>query len=476
MPIATPADILALFDDIAGTHTLFGQFTELRGLAPITAIKAATGHDLAFVGGDYWYYSSVSPSADLAFNDAAIAYSGAGGFATLICSMPNPTTGGASFDTSGLSVNELLVPGTISNTRLNAMLDSIAAGLAQLDAAGVPVGLRLFHELNGTWFWWGQGNGMVGKLQPQLWRYAHDRLTKLRGLTNLFWVWSVNAGISGFPIDGLYPGDAYVDAVGLDLYTSRPTDAAADYQALRSFNKPIWLAEFGAGSAAAGDPNFDERILIDALDGTMPLVVAVQHWWDENGGNQPGWGLAEVQHAAEALSMPRVMGRGDFRLSPPLPVPTPAPTPAPTPVPTPPPAPVMLTPTSGGSVTDKAGHVWTLSKTGSVYMDGVAAPGGGGTALVTQVAGVVYAQDSASKQWYSPLSGGGWAVTKLPAPIPTPTPVPTPVPIPTPVPTPVPTPIPPPTPVVTRASLQAEIDQALTLLQKIRTDLGTLPA
>ena len=97
MSIATPADILTLFDDIAGTHTLFGQFVERGGdMSPITAIKAATGRDLAFIGGDYWSYGSTSPTADFNFNDPAIVYTGAGGFATLICSMPNPTTGGPS--------------------------------------------------------------------------------------------------------------------------------------------------------------------------------------------------------------------------------------------------------------------------------------------------------------------------------------------------------------------------------------------
>jgi endoglucanase len=140
----------------------------------------------------------------------------------------------------------------------------------------------------------------------------------------------------------------------------------------------------------------------------------------------------------------------------PTPTPTPVPTPTPTPVvpPTPPPTPPTPTPTptptpsgyvtpnSGGSVTDGSGNVFTMDTAGDILMNGTMVADSSGTASITVVNGVLWAQDAATLVWYT-YTGGFFVSQGSATPGPsTPTP-PTP---PTPTPT-VPTPTtPPPTP------------------------------
>ena len=94
-------------------------------------------------------------------------------------------------------------------------MDAIAAQLQRLSDAHVTVLWRPLHEAEGGWFWWGaKGPGPY----KQLWRLMHDRLTKVRHLHNLIWVESTG----GDP--AWYPGDAYVDIVGVDAYPPDITD------------------------------------------------------------------------------------------------------------------------------------------------------------------------------------------------------------------------------------------------------------
>jgi hypothetical protein len=95
----------------------------------------------------------------------------------------------------------------------------------------------------------------------------------------------------------------------------------------------------------------------------------------------------------------------------------------------------VLTPTSGGSITDASGNVWTLTSAGVVDENGSAVAGGSGTSGLTYVSGVIWGEDAASGQWYS-WTGGQWVgPSPSPVPVPTPTPQPSNSPVPPPVPT-----------------------------------------
>ncbi len=98
----------------------------------------------------------------------------------------------------------------------------------------------------------------------------------------------------------------------------------------------------------------------------------------------------------------------------------------PTRAPVPTPA-VVLTPASGGSITDASGNIWTLTSAGNVDENGTAVAGGGGTAALTYVASAdtIWGEDATSLKWYS-WTNGAWVGPAATSPLPT-APGPTPV-------------------------------------------------
>jgi mannan endo-1,4-beta-mannosidase len=112
---------------------------------------------------------------------------------------------GSDFDISKVS--------DVHSAEYKAMLADIdyAAGLLlELQAQQVPVIWRPLHEAAGGWFWWGAKGGAPLKA---LWILMYDRMVNHHGLRNLIWVWTREPDDEAW-----YPGDAYVDIIGRDLY------------------------------------------------------------------------------------------------------------------------------------------------------------------------------------------------------------------------------------------------------------------
>ena len=119
-------------------------------------------------------------------------------------------------------------------------VDAIAVQLRRLQAAHIAVLWRPLHEASGGWFWWGaQGP----KPFVQLWRLLYDRLTNVDGIHNLVWVYT------GDDDADWYPGDAYVDIVGIDAYPKDLRDPEtqmwADVQRSYGDRKLLAISEFG---------------------------------------------------------------------------------------------------------------------------------------------------------------------------------------------------------------------------------------
>jgi mannan endo-1,4-beta-mannosidase len=138
---------------------------------------------------------------------------------------------------------ELLTPGTPLYNRWCAQVDVVAGYLRQLQDAHVPVLFRAYHEMNGSWFWWGGRPGKDGS--AALYRQIYDRFVNVHHLDNLVWVWNVNApGGSAGPIADYYPGAQFADVVSIDIYSSFKQDYYDSMLALAA-GKPIALAEVG---------------------------------------------------------------------------------------------------------------------------------------------------------------------------------------------------------------------------------------
>jgi len=87
----------------------------------------------------------------------------------------------------------------------------------------------------------------VGRQGPkpfvQLWRLLFDRLTNVHHLHNLIWVFTVGSN------PAWYPGDAYVDILGVDAYPGDHSDPLSNtWESLKSQfdgKKLLALSEFG---------------------------------------------------------------------------------------------------------------------------------------------------------------------------------------------------------------------------------------
>ena len=117
-----------------------------------------------------------------------------------------------------------------------------------------------------------------------------------------------------------------------------------------------------------------------------------------------GQALMSLRKAARQLS-PNVVKRPGPAPRPPASVLSTASAPTP---PTTEPVSTMLTPASGGSITDAAGNIWTLTATGDVAKNGESVPGGEGTAALTYSDNMIWGKDATSSHWYAYGSNGVW--------------------------------------------------------------------
>jgi hypothetical protein len=141
---------------------------------------------------------------------------------------------------------------------VKAIADGATDGYARSFATAVrtlnlPVAISFGHEMNGHWYPWGTRETDPGDF-VRAWRRVHDLFLDV-GATNVIWVWSPNVvnPVPRVALQPLYPGDAYVDWIGVVGYytdsgaSSFPTLFGPTTAALRRFTrKPILIAETAA--------------------------------------------------------------------------------------------------------------------------------------------------------------------------------------------------------------------------------------
>ncbi len=120
----------------------------------------------------------------------------------------------------------------------------------QVRSLNQPVAISFGHEFNGFWYPWGT-TGTTAAQFVAAWRLIH-RLFAAADAKNVIWVWNPNV-ISGEPqldLSAYYPGDAYVNWVGVTGYfsTTGPdtfdTLYGATMQEIRGFtDKPFLISE-----------------------------------------------------------------------------------------------------------------------------------------------------------------------------------------------------------------------------------------
>ena len=104
--------------------------------------------------------------------------------------------------------------------------DFLADYARQLKDFGHPVLFRLNNEMNGDWCWYSAFyTGKDTDLYKALWRYIHDIFVQ-NGVDNVVWVWNPHdLSRPAFEWNSYllyYPGDEYVDVVGMTGYNTGP--------------------------------------------------------------------------------------------------------------------------------------------------------------------------------------------------------------------------------------------------------------
>ena len=136
---------------------------------------------------------------------------------------------------------------------------------------GKPILMRFLHEFNGNWYVWsGNKNGQAAggpERVVAVWKYVVERFWA-QGADNVLWLWvphgpSTDRSEEAWnQVANYWPGEEYVDWIGLDGYNFFPQDPWGGQRPLRDFDacfralyddcaklgdQPMMIAEFGTG-------------------------------------------------------------------------------------------------------------------------------------------------------------------------------------------------------------------------------------
>ena len=229
-PNAT-AETKALFynlDQLRHSTTLYGHEDDLaygvfwRGEPGRSDIMEVTGSYPALYGWDIgWIEIDSTTNLDYIDFDEMRGHIRdgyeRGGVITISWHLNNPVTGGNSWD-NVKTVPEIL-PGGSEHEKFLVWLDRLAdffESLKDQNGTPIPVIFRPWHEHTGDWFWWG-ANFNGNEEYKQLWRMTVEHLRDKREIHNLLYAYSPSNTNFEKRWDS-YPGDEWVDILGLDEY------------------------------------------------------------------------------------------------------------------------------------------------------------------------------------------------------------------------------------------------------------------
>ena len=234
------------------------------------------------IGVDYEYTNRFTPEQLSECNQFLIDYWNKGGLITINWAPHNPWTDNGTRDLDEVQLEELYEKGSPVYAKWHAEWDRIAVGLDELQKAGVVVLWRPMQEMNGGWFWWGWKSSPENPEHfKKVYQDMFNYFTYEKKLNNLIWVYSVaahcGAEYSKSP-DFHYPGDPYVDIVGINVYESEGYHIC-DYAALKALGKPIALTECGPDHNKM-DGSFDNTLMLKAIKDDAEDILYWTTWHD----------------------------------------------------------------------------------------------------------------------------------------------------------------------------------------------------
>jgi len=170
--------------------------------------------------------------------------------------------------------------------------------------------LRFAHEMNGNWYPWSGSKIGVDKY-IKIYQYVKDIFDKL-GVNNVKWVFSVNwedtPPIKANDFINYYPGEAYVDYVGIDGYNWGDTQSWSQWITFRElFNapynkvvdqlkKPVLISEFSSASSGGDKAKWIQNAMQDIKElkevkGFVLFNVNKEVDWSFPASEEPGKAL-----------------------------------------------------------------------------------------------------------------------------------------------------------------------------------------
>jgi hypothetical protein len=158
-----------------------------------------------------------------------------------------------------------------------------------------PFFLRFAPEMNGGWVTWSElANGNQAGQFVQAWKYVYG-IFKEYQVKNVTWVWCPNVVRSDLiPLEKLYPGDEYVDWIGMDGF-NWGADSNQPLQKWQSFmdvfeetyrqlqtmsTKPIMIPEIGSADNGGNKAAWITDAYAVQLPKNFPKIKAVI-WFDQ---------------------------------------------------------------------------------------------------------------------------------------------------------------------------------------------------
>lgn len=206
--------------------TAYGVGWVNDGFGNKSDVKEVCGDFPAVYGWDLGNIGHSMNNDNIDFSEMKSLIKGAykrGGVNTFSFHQANPVTGSHAWDITPAVAH--ILPGGSYHAQYLKRLDLVAEFIKELkgdDGFFIPVIFRPYHEHNGDWFWWGKGPASEQEF-IDLWRFTVDYLKNEQEVHNVLYAFSPDRSRINDPANPAeylygYPGDDYVDIIGLDNY------------------------------------------------------------------------------------------------------------------------------------------------------------------------------------------------------------------------------------------------------------------
>lgn len=243
-PKATP-ETTALFLNLmklAENHTLFGHqhATEYgrgwSGEEDRSDVKSVCGSHPAVIGVDVSGLTG-RPAEEIEkeksrLQKTVVDMYNRGGVTTVAWHFINPVSEGGFYWKDGVSkpAVKYLIPSGEAHDKYKEILKTIADwahSLKGADGTLAPVIFRPYHEFDGDWFWWGKSHCTKAEFVA-LWQFTVSYLRDTLGVHNFIYAFSPdNRFLTEAEFLDRYPGNKWVDLVGMDNYGDMGRDKYA---------------------------------------------------------------------------------------------------------------------------------------------------------------------------------------------------------------------------------------------------------